>query len=71
MPTNLSSRVITILGVLLLSLYLIFPTGNIFKPDLKPGIDMVGGTSLLYEIKVPPEIAERATLPIERMVAIG
>jgi quinolinate synthase len=24
-----------------------------------------------YEVKVPPEIAERATLPIERMVAIG
>jgi quinolinate synthase len=24
-----------------------------------------------HEVKVPPEIAERATLPIERMVAIG
>jgi quinolinate synthase len=24
-----------------------------------------------FEVKVPPEIAERATLPIERMVAIG
>jgi quinolinate synthase len=24
-----------------------------------------------YEVKVPPEIAARATLPIERMVAIG
>jgi quinolinate synthase len=24
-----------------------------------------------YEVKVPREIAERATLPIERMVAIG
>jgi quinolinate synthase len=24
-----------------------------------------------YEVKVPPEIAERATLPIERMVSIG
>ncbi|MGZ5376391.1 MAG: quinolinate synthase NadA, partial [Solirubrobacterales bacterium] len=24
-----------------------------------------------YEVKVPPEIAKRATLPIERMVAIG
>jgi quinolinate synthase len=24
-----------------------------------------------YEVKVPPEIAERAKLPIERMVAIG
>jgi quinolinate synthase len=26
---------------------------------------------LKYEVKVPPEIAKRATLPIERMVAIG
>jgi quinolinate synthase len=24
-----------------------------------------------YEVRVPPEIAERARLPIERMVAIG
>jgi quinolinate synthase len=24
-----------------------------------------------YEVKVPPEIAARAKLPIERMVAIG
>jgi quinolinate synthase len=24
-----------------------------------------------YEVKVPPEVAERAKLPIERMVAIG
>jgi quinolinate synthase len=26
---------------------------------------------LRYEVKVPAEIAERAKLPIERMVAIG
>jgi quinolinate synthase len=26
---------------------------------------------LRYEVKVPPETAERARLPIERMVAIG
>jgi len=26
---------------------------------------------LKYEVKVPTEIAERARLPIERMVAIG
>jgi quinolinate synthase len=26
---------------------------------------------LKFEVKVPPEIAERARLPIERMVAIG
>src|SRR2546422_315822 len=62
MPTNYSGRVILILGVLLLAIYFIFPFGSVFrsdlswseKLDLKPGIDMVGGTSLLYEIK-PPE----------------
>jgi quinolinate synthase len=26
---------------------------------------------LKFEVRVPPEIAERARLPIERMVAIG
>jgi SecD/SecF fusion protein len=54
MPTNYSGRVITILVVLLAALWAIFPSFNPKRPDLKPGIDMVGGTSLLYEIK-PPE----------------
>jgi preprotein translocase subunit SecD len=54
MPTNYSGRVITILVVLFAALWAIFPSFNLKKPDLKPGIDMVGGTSLLYEIK-PPE----------------
>ncbi|HEY7090229.1 MAG TPA: hypothetical protein VH518_19180, partial [Tepidisphaeraceae bacterium] len=54
MPTQISGRVTLILAVLLLALFAIFPSGNIFKPDLKPGIDMVGGTSLLYEIKAAP-----------------
>ena len=26
---------------------------------------------LQFEVKVPPEVAERARVPIERMVAIG
>jgi quinolinate synthase len=35
-------------------------------PKLRDGLrDMV------YEVKVPAEIAERARVPIERMVAIG
>src|SRR5262245_51936472 len=54
MPTQISGRVTLILAVLFFSLWMIFPTGNPMKPDLKPGIDMVGGTSVLYEIKVPP-----------------
>lgn len=58
MPTQISGRVTLILAVLFFSLWMIFPTGNPFKPDLKPGIDMVGGTSLLYEIKVPNGMAD-------------
>jgi SecD/SecF fusion protein len=53
MPTNYSGRIITIAVVLLAALWAIFPSFNPKKPDLKPGIDMVGGTSLLYEIKPP------------------
>jgi SecD/SecF fusion protein len=53
MPTNLSGRFTLILVVLLAALWAIFPGApkGRLKPDLKPGIDMVGGTSLLYEIK--------------------
>jgi SecD/SecF fusion protein len=54
MPTNYTGRVITITVVLLAAIWAIFPSLNPKKPDLKPGIDMVGGTSLLYEIQ-PPE----------------
>lgn len=56
MPTNLSGRFTLIAVVLLTALWAIFPgapKGRV-KPDLKPGIDMVGGTSLLYEIKAAP-----------------
>src|SRR5688572_13899916 len=55
MPTNYSGRVILIAVVLLAALWCIFPGAPMgrFKADLKPGIDMVGGTSLLYEIRVP------------------
>src|SRR3954469_3999626 len=66
MPTNISGRVTLILAILWASLSLIWPTvpPSLFwffhptqhislKPNLKPGIDMVGGTSLLYEIKTP------------------
>jgi SecD/SecF fusion protein len=61
MPTNYSGRILIIVVVLLGALSAIFPPGNLVNPripwsqkhDLRPGIDMVGGTKLLYEIKVP------------------
>jgi SecD/SecF fusion protein len=61
METRQTGRVIFILVVLLAALYFIFPQPQALfrnvpwseKVNLKPGIDMVGGTSLLYEIKQP------------------
>src|SRR6478609_2914219 len=53
MPTNTSGRFLLIALILVGSLWCIFPgmhKGS-FQPNLHPGIDMVGGTSLLYEIK--------------------
>ena len=70
MPQNYSGRVITILIVLFGSLAVIF--SPVFEKlfhhneqitqwvSLKPGIDMVGGTSLVYQIKVAPG---RSTTP--------
>ena len=65
MPTNYSGRLTTILVVLLISLLGVPGIGpgisswsSVFslKPELylKPGIDLVGGTSITYEIKKPP-----------------
>src|SRR5215212_2594769 len=63
MPTNYTSRLVLIFFTLWIAVSLIFPSapGSLFwlrhptqinyRPNLKPGIDMVGGTSLLYEIK--------------------
>lgn len=61
MPTNYPTRIFIILAVLIISLIAIFPPASMFdqnltfgeKLGLKPGIDMVGGTSLLYEIQEP------------------
>ncbi len=53
MPTHFTGRVTLILVVVLVALWAIFPRGDIRHPSLRPGIDMVGGTSLLYEIKTP------------------
>src|SRR5687767_2638383 len=60
MPTNYSGRTLTIVIVVLAALWALFPQPqNLFNPGLtwdekialKPGIDMQGGTSLLYDIK--------------------
>ncbi|HEX8523302.1 MAG TPA: protein translocase subunit SecD [Tepidisphaeraceae bacterium] len=62
MPTNIIGRLTLIFSVLIIALLAVFwPPANLFrnvpfsqKLNLKPGIDMVGGTSLTYEIKPPP-----------------
>jgi SecD/SecF fusion protein len=54
MPTRVSGRVTLIVAILLIALWTIFPSFDIRHLNLKPGIDMVGGTSLIYEIKPPP-----------------
>ncbi|MEA2735473.1 MAG: SecD/SecF fusion protein [Humisphaera sp.] len=59
MPTSYTSRILIIAAVIFVGIWSIFPgmlklkpeMSGRFRPDLKPGIDMVGGTSLLYEIK--------------------
>src|SRR5438270_1719568 len=72
MPQNDSGRVMLILAVLVGTLALIFSPvlEKLFHPkaqitrwvNLKPGIDMVGGTSLVYEIKTPPGQPYKADL---------
>ena len=70
MPTNNSGRVTLIVVVLFLALWAIFPTGNFKHPNLKPGIDMVGGTSLLYEIKPPPNGVYQSNLSEQVMESL-
>jgi SecD/SecF fusion protein len=78
MPTNISGRVTLILLVLAAAFILIFPPGKIAdssipwsqKHDLRPGIDMVGGTSLLYEIKTPPGAQYNPNLANEVMTSL-
>jgi SecD/SecF fusion protein len=80
MPTNYTGRVLLILFTLWLALSFIFPAvpGSLlwfadprqpvsFRTNLKPGIDMVGGTSLVYEIK-PPEGSTAADNLAERVM---
>src|SRR5688500_15002396 len=72
MPTNYTSRLVLIGAVLFFAVWSIFPgmfKGQL-KPDLKPGIDMVGGTSLLYEIKSEDGGPSSGRLAEEVMVAL-
>lgn len=87
MPTTYSNRVVTILVVLWIAFSAIFPrvpgsllwmldpTGPVStQHSLKPGIDMVGGTSLTYEIKQPedgqmrPKLAEEVATALKQRV---
>jgi SecD/SecF fusion protein len=80
MPTTYFSRVLIIISALLISLSLIFgiPSARLFDPNLsliqktnlKPGIDMVGGVRLIYEIQPPPGQANNADLATEVMDAL-
>jgi SecD/SecF fusion protein len=85
MAEHHTQRVSIVLGALLLALAAIFSPAvdKLFHPgekvtrwiNLKPGIDMVGGTSLLYEIKRPAggyrgsdNLAEKVMTALKRRV---
>src|SRR5215210_4449809 len=88
MPTHYTGRIITIVVVLYMAIFGlpfmpgIIPLDRLFdssislkqKLNLKPGIDMVGGTSLLYEIKPPegtvatPDLAEKVMTALKKRV---
>ena len=61
MESKQTGRVVLILAILAVAVYAICPQPwKLFGPGpwsdkitLKPGIDMVGGTSLLYQIETP------------------
>lgn len=87
MPTNHLGRVIAIVLILFGAIWCVFP-GLVPHPlqtlspkvplseklNLKPGIDLVGGTSLLYEIKpppggaTPPDLAERVMDALKKRI---
>src|SRR4051794_26993808 len=83
MQQNHSGRIAVIVAVLVAAIWMIFPSLfsnplSLFNPkipfsqkhNLKPGIDMVGGTSLLYEIKPPAGSVAQADLAERVMEAL-
>ena len=85
MPTKYTGRVLTILVVMYIALCAIYPRapfsiflpmtqeGMSWKHNLRPGIDMVGGTSLIYDIEVPDGaqgsgMAEQVATALKRRV---
>src|ERR1700728_4274282 len=82
MPTNYSGRVTLTITVLVLALLAIFwgPPSRLFNPnltliqktDLRPGIDMVGGVSLVYAIQAPnnsdPDLSEHVMEALKKRV---
>jgi SecD/SecF fusion protein len=82
MPQKYSGRVLLILVVLWVALSAMWPRvpGGAFfwiwkdgastELNLKPGIDMAGGTSLLYEIQVPKDGPLNPNLSVEVMEAL-
>jgi SecD/SecF fusion protein len=82
MPTNYSGRITLICTVLILSLLAIFwgPPSRLFDPhltviqktNLRPGIDMVGGVSLVYAIQAPnnsdPDLSEHVMDALKKRV---
>src|SRR3954467_660270 len=79
MPQRYTGRVVLIAAVVLLALWMVFPSpSKLFdknltfsqKTELRPGIDMVGGTSLLYEIKVPEGSVTTANLAEQVMESL-
>jgi SecD/SecF fusion protein len=80
MPTTYFSRIVIIISAVLISLFLIFgiPSRRLFDPNLtliqktnlKPGIDMVGGVRLIYEIQASPDQPDKGELAQQVMEAL-
>src|SRR5581483_8578430 len=79
MPTNYSGRITLSIAVLLAALLMIIPQPQrlwdshlslLQKTNLKPGIDMVGGVSLLYQIKAAAGSAADPDLSTQVMDAL-
>lgn len=82
MPQNYFGRILLILAITLLAALAIVPPGSLFdssvpwskKLNLKPGIDMAGGTKLIYEIKAPEgesmpgDLAEQVMMALKKRV---